>query len=92
VCGCDGLDYESPCEAAQAGVRVSAIGQCECQTNDECAPDEFCDAEVCDGPGVCALRNDPECTPRLPVVACEDGATYQDICVAHQQGVRVRPN
>ena len=91
VCGCDFTTYESPCEAASAGVRVSAIGECECESNEECASDEFCDAEVCDGPGVCALRNDPACDSEEVVTGC-DGVLYASVCAASQAGVRDRPD
>ena len=91
VCGCDGEDYGSPCEAAQAGSRVAAFGACECETNSDCASDEFCDGEVCDGPGVCALRNDPACEPQGAVTGC-DGVRYDDVCAASRAGVRDRPN
>jgi hypothetical protein len=91
VCGCNFVTYNNACEAAQAGVRVSAEGMCECQTNEDCDPStEYCNAAVCDGPGVCDLRNDPACMPEGPVTDC-DGVVYENACVAAEQGVRVRP-
>ena len=91
VCGCDSNTYENACEAAQAGVRVSANGACGCETNEDCASEEYCDALVCDGPGNCALRNDPSCEPGGPVTGC-DGVLYENQCVAAEEGVRVRPS
>lgn len=91
VCGCDGETYPNECEAAQARVRVSANGPCDCETNDDCASDEYCDALVCDGPGGCALRNDPSCEPAGQVTGC-DGVIYANQCEAAQAGVRVRPD
>lgn len=37
VCGCDGLDYDSPCEAAQARTDYSVRGACEPVDPPECA-------------------------------------------------------
>jgi hypothetical protein len=91
VCGCDFMTYDNACDAASAGVRVSAQASCECQSDGDCADEEFCDASVCDGPGFCALRNDPECQPAGPVTGC-NGVRYGNRCDAAQAGVRVRPN
>lgn len=90
VCGCDGTTYPNACTAAQAGVRVSAQGDCECESNEECGASEFCDADVCDGPGFCALRNDPACVPEGEVTGC-DGVIYESACAAAEQGIRDRP-
>lgn len=90
VCGCDFVTYENACEAARAGVRVSADGECECQTDDDCNAAEFCNATVCDGPGNCALRSDPSCMPEGQVIGC-DGVEYESQCAAAEAGVRIRP-
>ncbi len=90
VCGCDGVSYDNECEAFKAGSRVSAIGACDCETNTDCAQSEYCNAIVCDGPGVCEPR-DAACEPAGPVTGC-DGIVYADACDAAAQGVRVRPD
>lgn len=88
VCGCDGTTYANECSAFQSGVRVSALGACDCATNDDCAGDEYCNAITCDGPGLCVARTD--CEANREVVGC-DGVVYQDACAAAAAGVRVRP-
>jgi hypothetical protein len=100
VCGCDGATYANACTAAQSGARVSALGACECDTDEDCASGDYCNAIVCDGPGVCETRNatacDPEapvegcCDPDRPVTGC-DGIIYPSECDAISAGVRVRP-
>lgn len=100
VCGCDGATYENECAAAQAGVRVSSLGSCECTSNEDCGASDYCGAIVCDGPGVCEPRSvtpcDPEspvegcCDPDTPVTGC-DGVVYPSECDAAMAGVRVRP-
>lgn len=90
VCGCDGMTYPNECEASQAGVRVSALGMCDCNTNTDCGSDEYCNAITCDGPGVCETPRDT-CSSEDPEVTGCDGVVYVNECEAAMQGVRVRP-
>ncbi|MEM9727015.1 MAG: Kazal-type serine protease inhibitor domain-containing protein [Myxococcota bacterium] len=87
VCGCDGVDYESSCLAAQAGARVSALGECTCGTNDDCGSDEFCNAVTCDGPGDCTLRPS-DCPNEGPSITGCDGVIYANSCEAEAAGTR----
>lgn len=91
VCGCDGVTYANECAAFQARSRVSAIGACNCDTNDDCEASQFCNAITCDGPGVCEARAST-CAPGDPEVIGCDGVTYENQCAAAMQGVRVRPD
>lgn len=88
VCGCDGQTYDNECSAFQAGVRVSALGACDCTNNADCSGDEYCSAITCDGPGVCIART--VCEMNGEVTGC-DGVIYPDACAAAAVGVRVRP-
>jgi hypothetical protein len=91
VCGCDGVTHDNECTAFQAGVRVSALGSCDCTTNADCETTEYCNAITCDGPGVCETR--PEtCSPPdgAAIVGC-DGVEYPSACDAALDGIRVRP-
>jgi hypothetical protein len=90
VCGCDKVSYANACEAAQAGVRVSALGDCDCTSNADCAETELCNAIVCDGPGVCEAKPTGSCSPDDDVTGC-DGVVYDSACSAYQAGQRVRP-
>jgi hypothetical protein len=92
VCGCNGETYENECTAEQAGVRVSAEAPCDCETNDDCSPDDFCNAETCDGPGACEVRP-TVCEPGTgrAVTGCDD-LRYENRCFANQAGQRVRPD
>lgn len=87
VCGCDGVDYESACLAAQAGARVSAVGSCTCDANGDCASDEYCNAITCDGPGECTPRQ-TDCPEEGPAITGCDGITYVNACEAAAVGVR----
>jgi hypothetical protein len=89
ACACDGVTYDNECTAFQSGVRVSALGTCDCMDNTECAADEYCNALVCDGPGVCEARQG-SCTPEGPATGC-NGVVYESACDAAAAGVRVRP-
>lgn len=91
VCGCDGTTYENECAAFQSGVRVSALGTCECTINADCATDEYCNAITCDGPGVCESRPATCPPPEGPSVTGCDGVVYDSECFAAAEGIRVRP-
>ena len=90
VCGCDNVTYDNACSASQAGARVSAPGMCECTSNSDCAMNEFCEADVCDGPGFCELR-DVACPPQGGQATGCDGVVYPSTCDANRAGQRVRP-
>ncbi|MEM8606108.1 MAG: Kazal-type serine protease inhibitor domain-containing protein [Myxococcota bacterium] len=91
VCGCDSVTYENDCFAANAGVRVSALGRCDCDDNDDCESDSFCNANTCDGPGVCEVKPLLENCPdeRNPVSSCQ-GIGFDNECRAAAAGLRIR--
>lgn len=90
VCGCDGATYDNECAAFQAGVRVSAVGACDCMDTADCAAGEFCSAVTCDGPGVCESE-DVACPPEGPSATGCDGVVYDSACDANRNGQRVQP-
>jgi len=89
VCGCDGTTYDNACEAGAAGVRVSADEPCECVNNDDCDLSDYCNANTCDGPGVCEMRPE-DCPPGGPTVVACQGPAFPNACLAAQAGQRVR--
>jgi hypothetical protein len=91
VCGCDGMTYDNECSAFQAGVRVSALGACDCTTNGDCASNEYCNAMTCDGPGGCEPRPATCPPPEGGAVTGCNGVVYQSACLAAAEGIRVRP-
>ena len=91
VCACDGVTYPNECSAFQSAARVSALGTCDCTTNDDCGEGQLCNAISCDGPGGCEERP-ARCPPEGPTVTGCDGVLYDNDCSAAAQGVRVRPD
>ena len=91
VCGCDAVTYSNACTAFQSGARVSALGMCDCTTNEDCAANQYCNAIACDGPGGCEDRP-MSCPSEGPEVTGCDGVIYESSCVAAMQGVRSRPD
>jgi hypothetical protein len=83
VCGCDGVTYDCPNTA------ISALGACECESNVDCPPNEYCDAATCDGRGNCQPRIDVSCISSSPVAGCDD-LIYSNRCDAAESGVRAR--
>ena len=91
VCGCDGVTYFNPCEAAIAGVSIAHRGDCSeppCDENEHCDAGFYCDKPDCEGPGSCVQR--PDICPDVfdPVCGC-DGVTYGNHCEAAAAGVSV---
>lgn len=83
ICGCDGATYYCPNTA------ISALGACECESNADCPPTDYCDAATCDGPGNCQPRIDVSCISSSPVAGCDD-LIYSNNCEAAESGVRAR--
>jgi hypothetical protein len=54
---------------------------------DDCAPNEFCDAPDCKSPGSCVERPAPSMTGELSWVCGCDGVTYGNVAFARAQGV-----
>ena len=97
VCGCDGTTYGNACEAAAAGVSVSAGGECPatCTSNADCTdPETYCakNNNDCDGQGLCTekpMEWDCRDVPWEPVCGC-DGNSYANTCTAQSQGVNIQ--
>lgn len=103
VCGCDGRDYASACEAWKAGVSVGQYGSCGGDTHEPpvepppscagatCGAGEFClyvDGS-CGGGGACTSYT-ASCTSAIePVCGC-DGQTYDSRCEALRAGVSLQ--
>lgn len=90
VCGCDGVDYNNPCIAAQASQSVAKKGTCgppPCYSNADCAATSYCAKATgdCGGAGVCTAR--PTLCSGLfkPVCGCNK-ATYANTCKANSVG------
>ncbi len=93
VCGCDGVTYENSCYAARGGASVDYAGECQaatCQSNTECAAEDYCmkDDGDCDGVGVCEPRPSG-CAPSGPAICGCDGITYTDRCFSALAGISV---
>jgi hypothetical protein len=93
VCGCNGLTYDSECDAHLAGVNVASDGECEgtCLDSEDCEPTETCVKATgqCDAVGQCEAT--PGCITPMPgdeVCGC-DGNDYDSECFAHEARVSV---
>ena len=98
VCGCDGERYSTACSAAQAGVSVAYLGECQpCQrTCDDFT--QTCTYPVGECPpseppyptGACIDRPVHHCPDGFdPVCAC-NGFTYDSFCEARNAQVNVK--
>ena len=91
VCGCDGVNYNNPCNAAQAMQSINNTGTCgppPCYSNADCAATSYCSKAIgdCGGVGTCKAR--PTLCSGLfkPVCGCNN-ATYANACKAGAVGV-----
>lgn len=90
VCGCDGLEYENPCEARARGVPPGRLGPCgdphSCATNADCSPSDYCHlGPGCAVPGSCRPR--PRFCEPSDVWSCScSGALYPSACDASAAG------
>jgi hypothetical protein len=101
VCGCDGVTYNSACEAISSGMSELHAGACDgppplsCGGSGgvTCPSGDYCDF----GDGTCpAPGSSGTCTPEpsgcpdiyAPVCGC-DGVTYGNGCDAHAHGVTI---
>ena len=95
VCGCDGKDYSTECEANMAGVSAAKQGACDgagkvCGPilNGLCAKGFTCDIQGCGLGALGQCITKPEaCTADLtPVCGC-DGMTYGNDCARQVAGI-----
>jgi len=96
VCGCDGQTYGNECQAASAGVNIKSDGECEggsqgdCQSNNDCASEDFCAKNSCDATDGTCTKKIELCTALYdPVCGC-DNQTYGNSCSANNAGVNVK--
>lgn len=94
VCGCDGLEYDSPCHAAMAQVQVFAEGSCACTAKPDTCPDgSFCQLGVggcfdAEPTGVCKIIPATCPVAYVPVCGC-NGVNYINACRAAAVGENV---
>jgi Kazal-type serine protease inhibitor-like protein len=101
VCGCDGRDYSTACEAWIDGVSVWHEGACNATTEPPeeqptcggsvCGAGEFCSYAdgACGGEGACTDMIGSCTSAANPVCGC-NGITYPSRCSAIQAGISVR--
>jgi len=95
VCGCDGINYTNPCEAALHGVSVDIYGPCQannsCESNTNCRPGQYC-AKVetmCADEGLCLPLPDLCTLQYEPICGCDD-IDYVNPCTAYANGTSVQ--
>jgi hypothetical protein len=97
VCACDGQEFASACEAAQAGVNVAHAGSCEASgkmcggiAGFQCAKGMICDRMECypDAAGQCAwlAASCPVAPAGQEECGC-NGKTYGSVCERQLAGV-----